>query len=281
MLAGARESSRTVDALGTTLHYHELGAGPPVVLLHAWGPGTTAWLTWSKVLPALSRHFRCLALDLPNFGRSGPLYTDESIHEMQATSAAALMDVLGIDRAHVVGTSQGAQSSLVLAARSPERIDRLVVGGHHLGVPSGEYLLGVEYEEGVKLGSVAIDDPTPANMWAYLQAHLADQRLVTDDLIAYLIDQHTSRPDIAAARAAMSYGDPHDITRELAAFAGPTLIVWGRDDRTCHVEIGIRTLNLMPQSRLIVLRDTGHWPAFERPDEYASHVSTFLRADWA
>jgi pimeloyl-ACP methyl ester carboxylesterase len=44
----------------------------------------------------------------------------------------------------------------------------------------------------------------------------------------------------------------------------------------CLVEIGINALNLTPNSRLVILRDTGHWAPFERPVEYAAHVMTFL-----
>ncbi len=273
-------TSRTIEAMGTTLHYHEAGEGPPVVLMHSWGVGTTAWITWYKVLPRLAAHFRCLALDSPNFAKSGPLYTKESVHEMQASSAIALIDGLGIDRAHVVSNSQGSQSALLIAAHSPDRIDRLVVGAHHLGTNGGEYLIATESEEGIRLGSAAIENPTPEAVRAYLAVHLNDQELVTDELIDYLITQHTARPDIAAARAAMSYGDSHDVTTELTRFDRPTLVIWGRNDRTCHFEIGIRTMNLIPRSRLIVLRDTGHWPPFERPAEYASHVTNFLRARW-
>jgi 2-hydroxy-6-oxonona-2,4-dienedioate hydrolase len=274
-------TSRTVAAMHTTLHYHEAGDGPPVVLLHSWGPGTTAWITWHKVLPALAEHFRCIAVDAPNFAKSGPLYTTESIHTMQASAALAVMDALDVPRARIVANSQGSQSALQLTARAGERVDRLVVGAHHLGTTGGEYLLGLDDEEGIKAGLVAHHDPTPANMRAYLETHINDRDLITDELIDYLIDQHTSRPEIAAARDAMSYGEDHDLTAEMMRFTCPTLVIWGRNDRVCNVEIGIRTMNLIPRSRLIVLRDTGHWAPYERPDEYAAHVVNFLKGNWA
>jgi pimeloyl-ACP methyl ester carboxylesterase len=280
LLPQEAETSRTVEALGTTLHYHDVGSGPPVVLLHSWGIGTTAWLTWHKTIPVLARHFRCLALDLPNFAKSGPLYTDESIHEMQATSALALMDALRLERVHLVANSQGSQSALLLAAEHPQRIDRFVIGAHHLGLPGPEYLLTVEDEEGIRLGSLALEQPSADNVRAYLASHLDDKSLISQELIAYLLAQHNARADIAAARDAMAYGGRHPEPAQLGSFDRPTLVIWGRNDRTCHWEIGIRTMNLFPRSRLIVLRDTGHWPPFEKPAEYASHVANFLTADW-
>jgi 2-hydroxy-6-oxonona-2,4-dienedioate hydrolase len=273
-------TSRTIAALQTTLHYHEAGEGPPVVLLHSWGAGTTAWITWHKVLPALAQHFRCIAVDAPNFAKSGPLYSSEPIHSMQASAALAVMDALDIPRAHIVANSQGSQSALKLTARAGERVNRLVVGAHHMGTTGGEYLLGVDDEEGIRAGVVALEDPTPAKMRSYLETQIYDKSLVTDELIAYLIDQHTARPDIAAARDAMSYGENHDLTAEMMQFTCPTLVIWGRNDRVCNLEIGIRTMNLIPKSRLIVLRNTGHWAPYERPAEYGSHVLNFLRASW-
>jgi pimeloyl-ACP methyl ester carboxylesterase len=271
--------SRTVEALGTTLHYDEAGDGPPVVLLHSWGVGTTSWITWHKVLPALAEHFRCIAVDSPNIAKSGP-YTDEPVHAGQASAALAVMDALDIPRAHIVATSQGSQSALKLVARAGERVDRLVVGAHHMGTTGGEYLISVDDEEGIRAGMAAEDDPTPVAMRYYLATHINDRSLITDELIEYLIDQHNARPDLAAARAAVSYGEDHDLTSAMTGFDCPTLVIWGRNDRVCHWEIGIRTMNLIPNSRLIVLRDTGHWVPFERPAEYTDHVLTFLRADW-
>ncbi|WP_433521509.1 alpha/beta fold hydrolase [Nocardia pseudovaccinii] len=274
------ETGRYTGALGSTLHYHDIGSGDPILFLHSWGVGTTAWITWHKVLPALAEQFRCIALDLPNFTKSGPFDASDTIHTLQRKAAVALLDELGIDRAHIVANSQGAQSALGIAARSPERIDRLVVGGFHLSVRGPQYSISPRDEEGVRLGMAAEADPTPATVRAYLLSHLADPGLVTDDLITYLLAHHTARPDIAAARATMRYGGGYDYTDELMAFDRPALLLWGRDDRTCHAEIGLRALNLLPRSRLTVLRDTGHWPPYERPAEYLDHVRTFLTADW-
>ena len=73
-------TSRTVEAMGTTIHYHEVGEGPPALFLHSYGLGTTAWITWYKVLPEFAKHFRCIAMDLPNFAKTGPVMYDAPIH---------------------------------------------------------------------------------------------------------------------------------------------------------------------------------------------------------
>jgi 2-hydroxy-6-oxonona-2,4-dienedioate hydrolase len=275
-------TSRTIEAMGQTIHYHDVGEGPPVLMFHSHGPGTTAWITWHRVLPILSQHFRCIAMDLPNFAKTGPIVFEEPIHNLQARTGLALLDALGIDKAHVVGNSQGGQTSMSFAYHYPDRLNKLVWGSGHIGTSGGypnEYLLSNYGEEGIRATREAAADPTPEKFRRYMELHIVDKSLVTDELIDYLIKMHTGRPDLAEARA-KSRSVPFDHSRDMMNVQAPTLIIWGRNDRTCTVEIGINALNLMPKSRLIILRDTGHWVPYERPKEYASHVINFLEGDW-
>jgi len=47
---------------GMNVHYHDVGEGEPVLFLHSYGPGTTAWITFHKTVDALSQHFRCVLI---------------------------------------------------------------------------------------------------------------------------------------------------------------------------------------------------------------------------
>ncbi len=55
---------------GMNVHYHDVGEGEPVLFLHSYGPGTTAWITFHKTVGKLSQHFRCILMDLPNFAKT-------------------------------------------------------------------------------------------------------------------------------------------------------------------------------------------------------------------
>src|SRR5438445_12919312 len=105
---------------GMNVHYHDVGEGEPVLFLHSYGPCTTAWITFHKTLGLLSQHFRCILMDLPNFSKTGPIVYREGVHALQARTAVALLDALGIQRAHWVGNSQGGQSAMVAAISYPE-----------------------------------------------------------------------------------------------------------------------------------------------------------------
>jgi pimeloyl-ACP methyl ester carboxylesterase len=126
-------TGKTIVAGGMTVHYHDSGAGEPVLFLHSYGPGTTAWITFHKTVGRLSQHFRCILMDLPNFSKTGPIVYREGVHAVQARTAVALLDALGIQRAYWVGNSQGGQSAMVAAITYPDRVGKFVIGGSHIG----------------------------------------------------------------------------------------------------------------------------------------------------
>lgn len=271
-------TSRTAEVEGTTVHYHEVGTGEPIIFLHSYGPGSNAWITWHKVLPYFSRRYRCILMDLADYGRTGPIVFNEPIHNVHARLARGLMDTLGIDQAHIIGNSQGGQTAFVFAYLYPDRVLKMVWGAGHIGTNYGyrnEYLLAVEPEQGGAAAKLAHDNPTWENFRNYLALHIWDQSLVTDELVDYVRSTHLAEPEIRAA-GDESVSVPYDHSAGLASVRAPNLIIWGRNDRMCLVEIGINALNITPGSRLVILRDTGHWVPFERPAEYAGHVMTFL-----
>src|SRR5438445_9621671 len=85
--------------------------------------------------------FRCILMDLPNFSKTGPIVYREGVHAVQARTAVALLDGLGIERAHWVGSSQGGQSSMVAAISYPQRVRKFVMGGSHIGTGGDRYLM--------------------------------------------------------------------------------------------------------------------------------------------
>jgi pimeloyl-ACP methyl ester carboxylesterase len=269
-------TSRTVEAGGMSVHYHDLGAGEPVLFLHSYGPGTTAWITFHKTVAVLSRHFRCILMDLPNFSRTGPVVYREGVHALQARTALALLDALGIDRAHFVGNSQGGQSSMVAAIMAPRRVGKFVMGGSHIGTGGDRYLLANRPSEGSRATREALAHPTRENIRRYLRVHIDDEALVTDELVDYIHRAHTWSPAFEEARR-QSVSVPHDYTPELAAIEAPVLLIHGRYDRMVPFEVSIAILNHIADSRLVLLNRCGHWPPFERPDEYTAQVLGFLK----
>ena len=248
-------------------------------MLHSYGPGTTGWITFHKVLPAFAEHFRCIVMDLPNFGRTGPVVYEEPLHNLQARTALGLMDELGIDKAHLLGNSQGGQSAMVLAMKEPERVNKLVFGACHIRTGGDLYLMGNRPSEGSLVTSEVRANPTRENVRRYLRTHIDDHALVTDELVDYIYDNYTGNPDHIEADA-KSVSVPYDHGVDLPNITAPSLVIWGRYDRMCVFEIGIAALNNIADSRLVLLNNCGHWVPFEKPEEYTSHVLNFLRGGY-
>ncbi len=274
-------TSRTIEAGGMTIHYHDIGSGDPILMMHSYGHGSTAWITFHKVFPELAKHYRLIAMDLPNFAKTGPVIYDEPTHNFQAKTGKALLEALGIEKAHIVGNSQGGQSSMVFAYEYPEMTKKLVWGAGHIGTGGGyegEYTFTVKPEATGLLGRDVTENPSLENIRRYLLWHIRDEALVTDELVEYIQHYFTGRPDLIEARA-KSKMVPYNHLNDMIAINAPTLMLWGRYDRTCNFEIGFNSLNHIRNSRLVVMH-CGHWVPFEKPDEYASHVLDFLRDDY-
>ncbi|MFM7705525.1 MAG: alpha/beta fold hydrolase, partial [Rubrivivax sp.] len=108
---------------GVRIHYEIEGQGPPLVLTAGQGTGPEARAAW---LGGLARSHRVLSYDQRGTGRSERTRQGQSMQEL-SDDIVALMDHAGIERAHVVGVSTGTGKATALAARHPERVERLVL----------------------------------------------------------------------------------------------------------------------------------------------------------
>ena len=114
---------RFVDVDGLRVHVAEAGDGPPVLLLHGW---PQHWYMWRGVIERLAPQFRLIAPDLRGFGWTeapGEGYDPETF----AADQIALLDVLEIESASVIGHDWGGFTCFLLGMDAPERIERMVV----------------------------------------------------------------------------------------------------------------------------------------------------------
>jgi 2-hydroxy-6-oxonona-2,4-dienedioate hydrolase len=269
---------KVIETAEGVVHYHDIGEGEPLLLLQAWGPqpGASAWLTYHKVLGRLSERYRCIAVDFPNYGLTGPTIFEEPVHDVNARSAFSVLDALGIERTTVVGVSVGATTALVMAIHRPERVKRLVIGSCHASTGFDPYLLGAFPSEVTRLHNESQAEPFDVDrLKRLLRGLLYDSELVTEDLVDDILRLRKEHEDHwEASRRSVSV--PHSNLADLANLSIPTLIVHGRFDRMVPMEQGLMLLSYLPHADLVVLNKCGHWPPFERPDDYTSHLLRFL-----
>lgn len=107
------------------MYYEVHGAGKPLLILH--GGGSTIDTTFGAILPELASRRLVIAPEQQGHGHTGDVDRPFSFRQM-ADDTAMLLNQLGIDRADVLGFSNGAGVALELALRHPERVDHLVLG---------------------------------------------------------------------------------------------------------------------------------------------------------
>ena len=212
---------------GLQLYYEVHGQGAPLVLIH--GGGSTIESNFARILPLLARHRRVVAVEEQGHGHTAaidrPFTFDNS-----ADDVAALLDFLKIDRADVLGFSNGGQIAIRLANRHPAKVRRLVLAS----APFRRDGMVPGFWEGLR-------NATLAQMPKALQD--ADRKINPDPkhLVA-LFEQDQKRMN--------GFKDFPDAW--LTSITAPALVLVGDQD-VVTVEHAIRMRSLLPHGRLAVL----------------------------
>ncbi|RQZ65897.1 alpha/beta fold hydrolase [Burkholderia sp. Bp9004] len=253
------ELGRRIVAGGLDTNYHDVGDGPPVLLIHGSGPGVTAYANWRLTMPALAEQFRVIAPDMAGFGETER--PRDYVYSMDhwVDHALGLLDALGVERAHVIGNSFGGALALALAIRAPERVGRLVLMG----------AAGTRFTLTEGLDAVWGYTPSIANMRGLLDIFAFDRTLVNDELAKLRYDASV-RPGYQEAFANMFPAPRQRWVDALAsdevklrAVPHDTLIVHGREDRVIPLDSSMRLLELLPNAQLHVFGNCGHWTQIE------------------
>src|SRR5205814_8013491 len=125
--SGASDSEERVEGVarvnGVSLWYEITGEGEPVVQIHGAGFGH---FNFAPATPELAKHFKVVDYDMRGYGRSDRPVQHYDM-EVWADDVAGLLDALGLDRAHVHGTSMGGMIAIVFAGKYPERTTSVVI----------------------------------------------------------------------------------------------------------------------------------------------------------
>jgi 2-hydroxymuconate-semialdehyde hydrolase len=247
------------------------GSGPPVLLLHGSGPGTTA-AAWAPLIAALAPRHRVIAPDLLGFGTAPR--PSGSLRSAWTAQALELVDSLGLSSFAVVGNSAGGAIALSLACARPRALTRVVaVGsmGHAMALPAG------------------LDE-----LWSYstpsLEAAHALLELLNFDAGTVAAEAVEARYQATLAQPwypelfpapRQRWVDDLALTREeLAGISAPVLLVHGAQDRVIPLrDAFFPLLELLPDVRGHVFGRCGHASPVERADEFNRLLTTFLEAD--
>lgn len=257
-----------VLARGTRVHYEVAGSGgPTVLLLHGIGSNSRSF---RRQLEALSDAYIAVAWDAPGYGRSEDPAAAFSLEDL-ADDAAALLDHLGVPRAHVLGSSMGGVVAQLLFHRHPRRVASLILADTNPGSGS---LPESERSARVQRRLAALETMTPRQI-----AEARAPTLVSPDappeLLAEMIDIMAEIRPIGYRAAAIGMGTA-DLTELLPEIAVPTLVLVGEWDAVTPRETAEMLARQIPAARLAVVPGAGHASHQENPVAFNAAVRQFL-----
>ncbi|MFF0630692.1 4,5:9,10-diseco-3-hydroxy-5,9,17-trioxoandrosta-1(10),2-diene-4-oate hydrolase [Streptomyces sp. NPDC004296] len=275
-------TSKTAKAGELTLHYNEAGdpAAPAVIMLHGGGPGASGWSNFGRNLPVFAERFRTLLVDMPCYGASDKPEPTKDYFSFAADAVAALMDRIGLEKAHFVGNSLGGGTSTRMALDHPEKVGKLLLMG-----PGGisVNLFAPDPTEGVKklFAFNRIAEPTREMMRDFLTTLAYDAAIVTDEFVeerfARATDPEAKLGNDRMAAAFAKWPADTALWREAHRITHPTLLTWGREDRVNPIDGALVALKAIPDARLHVFPHCGHWAQTEKFDEFNRLALDFFR----
>ncbi|MBV2132189.1 alpha/beta fold hydrolase [Pseudomonas sp. MAP12] len=261
------------------LHYNDIGEGEVVIMLHGSGAGATGWANFHRNVDAfVAAGYRVILLDCPGFGKSDPILTAEPRFVVNARYTKGLMDALDIDKAHLVGNSMGGGSALAFAVEFPERLNKLILMG--AGGVGKTSLFTPLPMEGIKLLFQVYREPTLDNLKKMLNVFVYDASALTEELVQLRLNSILANPlhlENFLKSVELSQFNFGDFSANLPDIRHQTLITWGRDDRFVPIDWSLKLLNGIPNSRLHVFSQCGHWAQWEHAEAFNRLVIDFLQ----
>lgn len=241
------------------LWYEDIGEGDALVMLH--GFTGTARFDLGAQIDSFSRFYRVIAPDLRGYGRSMPKPRPfgPDFYVQDALDTGALLDSLGIDRAHVLGYSDGAESAVLAAIERPDRV-RSVVAWGLTGV------FGPEIENVADVFLPAADWPEKRPAWT--AEIIANQGA---EWLEPMVEGWSSAiKQILAAGGDVSLGLAHEISC-------PVLLINGEHDEGNPEHLARQLAERIPDCTFEIWPGLGHPVHKQAPEAFHERVLAFLR----
>jgi pimeloyl-ACP methyl ester carboxylesterase len=269
---------------GVRIAYTDEGTGPEtLIFIHGLGSYLPAW---DKNVAELSRHYRCIAIDLPGYGKSAKTGVTAGMASY-ANDVLALMDALQLEQATLIGHSMGGQIAITAAVKEPQRIKHLI-----LAAPAGVETFTEQQKQLFKttVTPESVQKTTPEQVAANFKANF--HQMPND--VQYMIDDRLKMAEsaefgaystVVAGSVTAMVDEP--VYEQLPQVQVPTLIIFGAQDalipnRYLNPSLTTQTVaetgrDRIPNSQLVMLPEAGHFLQFEQAEAFNRAIRDFLR----
>jgi 3-oxoadipate enol-lactonase len=259
------------DLNGLEIHYDVHGEGEPLLCIHGLGVDRRGWVLQ---IPAFSQTHQTIVFDNRDVGQSS-LATDDYTTADMARDALALADHLELESFHLLGISLGGMAAQQAALAAPGRIRTLTLAVTHGGVGQAGLV------RGRLLGSFARHLPVEDQVDNLLYLCYTEPFFENDEMFEFmrnaLLDTPYPQPPEAFARQAKA-GSLHDARDRLGELTMPVHVIGAERDLMIPVWKSEELAQLIPGSKLTILKGAGHGAMWEFGDQFNAAVTQFLAA---
>ncbi len=243
------------------------GAGDPVVLCHGLGGNHAIWY---QQVPVFAQNYRVITWDQRGFGRSTNTQNQNS-PAAAADDLKAVLDHLGIDRAHLVGQSMGGWAVVGFTLKHPDRVRSLVLADTIGGIFTPE---ATAHFDAYIQSTVAA--PPPDQQPITRHPAIGNQIGGSDPAKAFLYRQIGSVAPPAPRNAGLQLRQTSYPLEDIRKLQTPVLLVVGEDDPIFPPDVVLTVKEQLQNAQMASLPGTGHSPYFEDPSRWNRIVVGFL-----
>ena len=249
--------------------YLEGGKGETVILLHGFALNKDCWPLFAKHL----KGYHLIIPDIPGWGESSQVPTANYDIENQVRRLDRFLEVLHLDRFHMAGQSMGGAITATYGARYPQKALTIALldPAGALSAKKSEYFM--QLEQGVNL----LFADTSGDYDKLMSLIFAKPPPIPAPFKKILVADMSAHKDFNKKIWKDWQPEQYSLAPVLPLISAPVLIVWGDQDKIIDVG-GVAFLEkYLKRYRTVVLKDTGHAPMMEKPEETAKAYVSFLK----
>ena len=264
-------SEKSVSIGDHQMAYLEGGQGETVLMVHGFGGNKDNWTRFAEFI---TPHYHVVIPDMPGFGESTFLDSADYGTTEQAKRLDRFVSALGLDNFHIVGNSMGGNIAGRYAVMYPEKV----------------LSLGL-------FNAAGVSSPEPSELARIIQDGGNNPLIVNstedfDRLMSFVFVKPPYIPDFAK-KFLIEEGKKHSagnkkifeqlaaergsLEKDLSKIQAQTLVLWGDKDRVLDVSGARVFADGIEHAQLVIMKDCGHVPMVERPQEAAEHYLKFLK----
>ncbi len=261
---------KSIDIPDFKIAYLEGGTGDTIIMVHGFGAYKDAWLKMAKYFTS---NYRVIIPDLPGFGDSSKPQDAKYNYTSQVKRLNLFAKELKLTKFHLVGNSMGGAIVGIYAADYPEMVNTLALfdaAGVKSPVKSELFLLLQKGKNPLVVEDVNSYDKLlefvyvkPPQLPSFMKEHLAEKAVAAAPFNKKIFKDMGAESFILESK--------------LNKITAPTLIVWGDSDRVLSISSVPIFEKKIKNSKSVIIKECGHVPMMEKPEETASIYKDFLK----